>query len=270
MLIASFCLFSNLFVKFICILLLITQPFILKVNDTQCVDKCPNQFKPVKVDGIWRCDKCAKGDCPVRCDGEIINSPESARKLRFCTHIIGDLVINVNKGDITNVLEENLQHIEEIDGSLKIERSHSLVSLHFFKKLKKIVGKDAQKTLTIFENDNLQKLFPDNHEVQLSSKAVLFIHFNQKLCYKEITKFLEKSGIDKVEEHSVSSYSNGNKIVCSEEKLNLEVITGGPDLLKLSYKNYLGTLVLQTDVNTESLLGYHVFYREVSEKQFQA
>ena len=244
---------------------------VYKVHEGECIDKCPSSFKPVREGNITRCDKCLKGDCPVQCDGEIINSPESAKKLKSCTHIIGDLVINVNRGDITNVLEENLQNIVEITGSLKIERSHSLVSLHFFKSLKKIGGGEFApvKTLTIFENDNLQKLFPDNRVLDLGRKPVVFIHYNQKLCMKEITKFLERSRvIEEQGEHSVSPFSNGNKIVCSEEKLNLNVITGGPDLLKLQYKNYYQVLEGHTNVDVNSLLGYHVFYREVTEDQF--
>lgn len=81
-------------------------------------------------------------------------------------------MISVIDAEITSILEENLQHIETIQGKLKIERSHSLVSLHFFKSLKEIKGEGHgsmtggdQKVLTIFENDNLQKLFPDNREV---------------------------------------------------------------------------------------------------------
>ena len=247
---------------------------VYKVHGDQCVDKCPSGFKPVQGRGaIWRCERCRHGDCPRHCDGEIVSSPESARKLQSCTHINGDLVINVNRGDITNLLEEYLQHIEEISGSLKIERSHSLVSLHFFKSLRKIGGDLApglaQKTLTIFENDNLQMLFPDNQVLDLGAKRVVFIHYNQKLCMKEITKFLEKSGVGKQEEHSVSHFSNGNKIVCSEEKLDLVVITGGPDLLKLQYKNYYQVLEGLDDVDVTSLLGYHVYYREVTEEQFR-
>ena len=249
---------------------------VYKVYNDQCVDKCPNGFIPEKNRaGIWKCIKCENdNNCPVHCDGENINSPESAKKLKSCTHINGDLVINVNRGEVTKELEENLQYIEEISGQLKIERSHSLVSLHFFKSLKKIGGMvdggtmKSQKTLTIFENDNLQKLFPDNQVLDMGSNAVVFIHYNQKLCKKEITEFLEKSGVKEVGEHSVSSYSNGNKIVCSEEKLNLIVESGSPDLLRLQYKNYYQNLESLGDIDVNSLLGYHIYYREITEDQF--
>ena len=237
---------------------------VYKVHNGQCVDKCPNGFKAVKVGEVWECDSCS--DCPVTCDGEIINSPESAKKLKSCTHINGDIVINVNQGNIAIVLEENLKDIEEISGSLKIERSHSLVSLHFFKSLKKIKGEHMSKTLSIFENDNLQKLFPENQVLKLG--GVPFIHYNPLLCMKEITKFLKKSGVHVKEPHLISPQSNGNEMVCSEEKLNLNVITGGPDLLKLQYKNYMQTIDLLPDIDVNTLLGYHVYYREVSEEQF--
>jgi len=243
-----------------------------KVYDGQCVEKCPAGYEPVKMDNIWSCTFCKK-DCPVNCDGEIINSRESALKLKSCTHIKGDIVINVISGDITPVLEETLRDIKEISGSLKIERSHSLVSLHFFKSLIKIGGEGSQKSLTIFENDNLQKLFPDEQKIYLGGQKVVFIHYNQKLCMKEITQFLDLSDVDMREEHAVSSVSNGNKIVCSEEKLDLKVITGGPDLLRLEYQNYIQTLEISnqnTDLlNIEALLGYHIYYRELSEEQYE-
>ena len=211
-----------------------------------------------KVPGIWRCEECS-GNCTVQCDGENINSPESAKRLQSCTHIQGDLVINVNRGDITAVLEESLADIQEISGSLKIERSHSLVSLHFFKSLRKIgsVQSHSQKTLNIFENDNLQKLFPDGKVIELEGTKSVFIHFNQKLCLKEITKFLDLAQVSEEQrkENFVSTVSNGNKIVCSEEKLNLKVIPGGPHNLRLQYKNYLQTLEIMGTEDVTSLLG---------------
>jgi len=249
---------------------------VYKVHDGQCVEKCPAGYEPVKIDNIWRCDLCKK-DCPVNCVGRLINSRASALKLETCTHIKGDIVISVISGDITPVLEQALSDIKEISGSLKIERSHSLVSLHFFKSLRRISGgsKETQKkSLTIFENDNLQKLFPENQRIYLGAEKMVFIHYNQKLCMKEITSFLDLSGVQMREEHAVSSVSNGNKIVCSEEKLKLEVLTGGPDLLKLEYQNYQETLEIENlqnpaDLNIEALLGYHVYYRELSEEQYQ-
>jgi hypothetical protein len=210
------------------------------VEAKQCVLKCnpKNKAEKGRDDNIWRCQPC-QDKCPVICMGTVVNTPQTAKKLASCTHVIGDIVISVIDAEITSVLEENLQHIESIQGSLKIERSHSLVSLHFFKSLRKIKGQGggreggAEKVLTIFENDNLQKLFPDNKKVQLGGlddngytvSPVVFIHYNQKLCQKEIAQFLDSSNVpsDLRSGHMISPFSNGNKIVCSEEKLHIQV-----------------------------------------------
>ena len=206
-------------------------------------------------------------------------------------------MISVIDAEITSILEENLQHIETIQGKLKIERSHSLVSLHFFKSLKEIKGEGHgpmtggdQKVLTIFENDNLQKLFPDNREVKVTETEagdhvdvqvklggadvlpVVFIHYNQKLCQKEITQFLDRSRVPTHlrSDHMISPYSNGNKIVCSEEKLHIEVNPGGPMFLRVAYQNYQHRLeTSNNNVDINALLGYHVYYRELTEQQFE-
>ena len=245
---------------------------VYKVHKDQCVANCPYMFEPVNENGIWRCVKCS-GNCTVQCEGVTVNSPESARSLKSCTHINGDLVINVNRGDITAVLEESLADIQEIFGSLKIERSHSLVSLHFFKSLRKIGSVQqyySQKTLSIFENDNLQKLFRDGQVIKLGERKSVFIHFNPKLCLREITKFLDLAEVQEEQrkDNFVSTVSNGNKIVCSEEKLYLKVSPDGPHALRVQYKNYLQTLEIMGTEDVTSLLGYHIFYRELTEEQF--
>lgn len=98
----------------------------------------------------------------------------------------------------------------------------------------------------------------------------VFIHYNQKLCQKEITQFLDRSNVRDVRDHMVSPYSNGNKIVCSEEKLRIEVNSGGPMLLQINYQNYQHKLeTVSTEVDINALLGYHVYYRELTEHQFQ-
>lgn len=43
-------------------------------------------------------------------------------------------------GNAVSALESSLGEIREIYGKLKVSRSYSLVSLMFFKKLKKIIG----------------------------------------------------------------------------------------------------------------------------------
>ena len=101
---------------------------------------------------------------------------------------------------------------------------------------------------------------------------VVFIHYNQKLCQKEITQFLDRSRVPTHlrSDHMISPYSNGNKIVCSEEKLHIEVNPGGPMFLRVAYQNYQHRLeTSNNNVDINALLGYHVYYRELTEQQFE-
>ena len=101
---------------------------------------------------------------------------------------------------------------------------------------------------------------------------VVFIHYNQKLCQKEITQFLDRSHVPTHlrDDHMISPYSNGNKIVCSEEKLALEVEPGGPLFLRVENQNYQHRLeTSNNNVDINALLGYHVYYRELNEQQFE-
>ena len=62
--------------------------------------------------------------------------------MRGCTAIDGDLEMQIKGGDnIIQELERSLDSIEEIRGVLKISRSFPLLSLSFFKNLRKITGK---------------------------------------------------------------------------------------------------------------------------------
>ena len=59
------------------------------------------------------------------------------------------------------MLENNLKDIKIIEGSFKVTRSFALVSLFFFKSLEEIQNSDEKEfSVTVMENDNLQKLFP--------------------------------------------------------------------------------------------------------------
>ena len=76
------------------------------------------------------------------------------------------------------------------------------------------------------ENDDDRDSHGDHHthgdhvdvQVKLGGADVLpvvFIHYNQKLCQKEITQFLDRSRVPTHlrSDHMISPYSNGNKIV---------------------------------------------------------
>ena len=159
-----------------------------------------------------------------------------------------------------------MRNIKVITGYLKVSRSFALVSLHFFKSLELIKNSGNEKfSITIMENDNLQKLFQGKPKVE-SGKA--FIHYNQKLCMEEINSFLETSGIEKPGAYEVSNVTNGNKAVCSKEKLRFEISQIGGQMVSYTMQNYRNNLqdLLTEDVN--ALIGYEIYYREISEEQF--
>lgn len=115
-------------------------------------------------------------------------------------------------------LETSLADIEIIDGSLKITRSHPIVSLHFFKNLKVIKGNSLETgryALYVMDNTNLEKLF--DHEVKIE-KGKLFFHFNPKLCLSEITNLKKNVNdlalADKIPIEDVATNSNGDKTGC--------------------------------------------------------
>ena len=144
-------------------------------------------------------------------------------------------------------------------------------NLHFFRKLKSIGGvlkKIESKALYIFENYNLEKLFPLRNEVQFGKKKTVFIHFNKKLCQKDIITFLEAANVPENmrTEAQVSTVSNGNQMICSDKKLWLQV-KATSSFLEVKHENYQQHLLGEGSVKN-SLLGYHIFYRELTEEQF--
>lgn len=116
-------------------------------------------------------------------------------------------------------LETSLADIEIIEGSLKVTRSHSIVSLHFFKNLKVIRGNSLETNRYAFyvmDNQNLEKLFDHNVKIE---KGKLFFHFNPKLCY-DIIKELKPNvadlrNVENIAIEDVAINSNGDKTGCT-------------------------------------------------------
>ena len=115
--------------------------------------------------------------------------------------------------NVVDELEKNLGRVTVITGSLKVSRSFPIVSLDFFKNLKEIQGTSTEDTvekkshysLEILENENLQKLFPEDSKVKITTRngprgtpkpGRPFIHYNQKLCRSEIKKLIRESELE--------------------------------------------------------------------------
>jgi len=86
------------------------------------------------------------GPCKKECQSVLIDSVAASVALKGCTRITGPLKIQIRgySANLVKELENNLDMIEEIDDSLVIANSHSLVSLNFLKSLKVIHGKKLE------------------------------------------------------------------------------------------------------------------------------
>lgn len=115
-----------------------------------------------------------------------------------------------------------MSSIEEITGRLKIMRSFSLVSLSFFRNLRKIGTRmpagESRHALHVVDNQNLQELFPSPNVTIVNGR--LFFHFNPKLCYGLIEKLipftqdLVNHNVTHIPPEDVATNSNGDKVAC--------------------------------------------------------
>ncbi len=205
---------------------------------------------------------------------------------------MGDLAIQISGKNVVDELEKNLGKVIVITGSLKISRSFPIISLDFFKSLQEIQGTTSPDiedrkvknvySLEIIENENLQKLFPPESKVKITfkngpdaeaQKGRAFIHYNQKLCRQEIKNLLSRSDMHDPGEHSsdISYGTNGDKSVCSEKVLSLEVTATGAFTLELIFDNYQKEIAENhADVDTRALLNYEIHYREIDRATFEA
>lgn len=119
-------------------------------------------------------------------------------------------------------LETALSDVEEIDGSLKIVRSFPIVSLSFFRNLKRIRGnrppderENTWYALYVMDNQNLQDLFPNR---VIIDHGKIFFHFNPKLCYSNIEKLkndvVDLKNVVNLAIEDVATNSNGDKVAC--------------------------------------------------------
>lgn len=154
-------------------------------------------------------------------------------------------------------METFFADIEVIEGSLSIVRSYALLSLGFFKKLRTIRGNTEGKDrygLRVVENQNLQALFSQDVTIE---HGRLFFHFNPKLCMDIIEKFKKNvkdlEHVDQFPSDEVASNSNGDKIACDLEALEVQVT-------KVSYNGVIMELKPLPYEDERQLLGYLLYY----------
>lgn len=256
-----------------------------KSYDNKCIEQCPRDTKEeIRDDGIATCVQCF--DCPKPCDGGTITSLEDLKGFDDCTHVRGDLIIQISGSNVVQHLEKTLGRVVEIRGYLKISRVFSLTSLDFFKSLKFIQGVPSNKeqsnyfTLVISQNENLRKLFPFgpnnetvtilSHENENPRRGKALIHYNPRLCPSEIKKMIKASKLDPNQEPEDISYTNnGDKALCSPDKLNFTVLNNGMFLI-LTFSNYQ-EMIYNKDpqADVRGLLGYEIHYREISKLTYE-
>ncbi|GBP37476.1 Insulin-like receptor [Eumeta japonica] len=231
------------------------------LNDT-CVYACPAGYEEIgEDDRNTTCLKCPPEGCTRPCLPGKVESLDSAELFRGCTHIQGSLEINIRGGGIVmSELESCLGEVRVIDGALKVTRSYALVSLGFFKKLRKIGGQTPNGTkkqsLFIFDNPNLEQLWNwETHGPIEITEGKLFIHFNPKLCYSEILplKNMTRDSASIFDELEVSKENNGDKAACFRETLHLNVSQLDKNYVLLSWSQYC----LE---DARKLLGYSIYF----------
>lgn len=127
--------------------------------------------------------------------------------------------------DILTELEQSLKDLEEIRGSLRVSRSHPLVSLHFFKKLRYIGGETLEMgkySLSVYDNPNLKELFAWNETRKLHiNRGGIFFHLNPYLCVSKIKDLQIYGNVREWDERDVSNSTNGEKATCDVVEITL-------------------------------------------------
>lgn len=226
--------------------------------DGDCTITCPYNHYPDGPSGQRVCRKCAGSTCRKECPPGIIDSKAKAQQYKGCTHITGELRISIKNqgGNIVRELDVFLSDIEEIQGPLTIVRSYPLISLSFFKNLKRIQGQRDSIGLKVVENQNLQALFPENSTV-IVEHGRLFFHFNPKLCMNIINEFkknvVDLRNVSSLSPDDVAPNSNGDKIACIVTELNVTIVSIKPYFVLM----HVIPMVYEDE---RQLLGYLVYY----------
>ncbi|XP_076053631.1 insulin receptor-like [Oratosquilla oratoria] len=235
----------------------------LREESRECLDECPAgtrrstrllQQKEYRV-----CVTCGPGvRCPKVCVADEVKSISRAQNLRGCTIISGSLTVSITGGEnVMRELEDSLQDIEEVEGFVKIFRSN-VTSLKFLKSLRKIGGDEHEYgnySLVVVDNPNLETLWTEKKRLQIVL-GKLFFHFNPRLCLHHIRKLIKAANMTNLSETDVASASNGDKVTCTVNHLNVSVQSSP----------MFGTLVVHVSLHgttrhLSNATGYYIHYK---------
>ncbi|CAJ0942933.1 unnamed protein product, partial [Mesorhabditis belari] len=228
----------------------------------KCVPKCPDGYQEDSKDPHL-CQKC-KESCPRRCDGKTVDSMGQALSLKDCSIVTGNLEIELKSGmdsEKPEKLAEAFGKIEVIEGYLIVRFSPTFISLHMFKSLNRIVGKNLFRnkySLIVFDNQSLRQLFNPGQNITIE-KGKFQIQNNRMLCFNRIHDFMKAVGKEsEMDNDDQSPDTNGERAICEESSLEVtvtEVLHNG-FIIQWNPLN-------DSDSDYRKFLGYQVFYKEV-------
>ncbi|EEB18223.1 Insulin receptor precursor, putative [Pediculus humanus corporis] len=246
----------------------IASPFPFRPILDMCTLECPANFSEYEKEteyGLrFQCRPC-DGPCKKECPGGSINSISSAQKFAGCTHIKGSLEIHLRfAGNIVTELQESLRSVEEISGYLKVARSLPLLSLDFLKNLKVIRGEELHNNKSAFvllDNERLEELWDwDAREKDLRIlNGRLAIHFNPKLCFYKIEKFVEIVKIKGFTEDEVPRGTNGDKEACELSVVGCCRLFSFPNKVVIRFEKF-------QHYDQRTLLGYVLYFKKAPNK----
>nr|CDJ89243.1 EGF receptor and Furin cysteine rich region and Fibronectin and Tyrosine protein kinase domain containing protein [Haemonchus contortus] len=233
-----------------------------------CATICPEGMEE-DPSNKKRCRKCA-GECVRKCPGNItVDSMSKAMQLKHCSVIEGYLEVEMRVG-MSAVAASQLTgifgKITTIDGYFVVRLSPSFVNLHMFRSLTRITGRSLYRdkyAMSIFENSNLQKLFPPENRLVIDTGSVQFQN-NRMLCYFRIKELMVKLGREQEmseEDQSLSYYSNGDKAICEESSFNLTVVESAVSQTAFTLR---WPALNTSDIDHRKFLGYDILYKEVA------
>ncbi|XP_043588860.1 insulin-like peptide receptor isoform X2 [Bombus pyrosoma] len=207
-----------------------------------CMTHCPDGYEDaLDENNMTTCRACVSSCRKVR-HGALIRHISDAQSFRGITVVKGALEFQIRSGNpnIMNELSEAFGLVEEITEYVKITHSFPITSLNFFKKLKVIKGEKLDinnASLSVLDNPNLSNLFPPGQKIRIENGR-LFFHYNPKLCLSKIIQFSEMVNITNYTDLEIQPQSNGEKVACDIDNINITVKNLGHDYADLVWDSY--------------------------------
>lgn len=225
----------------------------------ECVNSCPPGYE-TKTEPELRCQPC--DPCIKKCNiTGVIDGLAKLQEFAGCTHLLQNLEIRIlnNNNNTKEELLEKLREVRVINGYLKVSRVNVINSLDFLPNLNEIKGEnlvDNRYAIYMLDNQNLGKLWNFDQKFNLTiHRGTIFFHYNPRLCYSEISKLANLTGIGKINDTDVSKISNGDKSRCNSINLKLKATNIDSHNVTIEWET------LDT-IETKDYVGYTLFYAE--------